>query len=182
MRARIKGQQADKSKNQQIQSTSKPGYTKNGKKIGRKLLELDTSQIETLAAIGCSLEEIAAVVHCSVDTLSNRFSEIITRGRANGRTSLKRAMYKSAITNGNVQMQIWLSKQKVGMYCSLGLGYSEPREIQVMQPNEACMVATKAVDGTMIVFKPGTDPIEEMESASSTGVPASGSADTTGGK
>lgn len=176
----MRAKNTDKKSNPSVKQTRKPKTVTEQEappKIGRPLAKVDPRQVEALASISCSLPEIAAVVGCSVDTLERRFAEVIAKGRENGRTSLKRAMFEAAVKRNNVTMQIWLSKQKIGPVCSLGLGYSEPREIQVMQPNEQCMVATKAVDGTMIVFKPGTDPIEQLE-ATMTEPPTEGSTST----
>ena len=81
--------------------------------MGRPLKPIDPKQVEQLAAIDCTLEEIASVVGCSVDTLSRRFAGVIQRGRENGKASLKRMMWKAA-SSGNVAMQIWLSKNRLG--------------------------------------------------------------------
>lgn len=59
------------------------------------------------------MKEIAAVCDCSVDTLERRFADVIQRGREKGTMSLKRKMFETAM-NGNVTMQIWLSKQHLG--------------------------------------------------------------------
>jgi hypothetical protein len=56
------------------------------------------------------MKEIAAVVGCSVDTLENRFSDIIQIGRENGKASLRRMQYQKA-KEGSVPMLIWLGKQ-----------------------------------------------------------------------
>lgn len=81
--------------------------------IGRPKLELDESKIEALAKIHCTLEEIAAVMGCSMDTLGKRFSEVIKKGKEHGKASLRRMQFESA-TKGNVTMMIWLGKQLLG--------------------------------------------------------------------
>lgn len=96
--------------------------------MGRPLLDIKEELVEELAAINCTMKEIAAVVGCSVDTLENRFSDVIQKGRERGKMSLKRAMFDSAVTKGNVVMQIWLSKQM--------LGYTEKREVANTQEAE----------------------------------------------
>lgn len=58
--------------------------------------------------------EIAAVMRCSVDTLENRFSDIIKEAKEEGKTSLRRYMWK-AVEGGSVTMMIWLSKQLLDM-------------------------------------------------------------------
>lgn len=86
--------------------------------------DIDLTTVEKLAAIGCTLEEIGAVVGLSKRTLIRRenddeeFLEAIERGRAQGRMSLRRAQWKSAMGTdlipGNITAQIWLGKQLLG--------------------------------------------------------------------
>jgi len=80
---------------------------------GRPRLNLDKTQIETLARINCTHEEIAAVMGCSVDTISRNYAELINKARLNGKTSLRRAQWKKALS-GNTGMLIWLGKQELG--------------------------------------------------------------------
>ena len=88
------------------------------RKTGRPLAKVDPEQVRSLAAIGCTLPEIAAVVKCGVSTLKDRFSAIIKDGKEAGNASLRRYMWENAKA-GNATMQIWLSKQL--------LGYHEPQ-------------------------------------------------------
>jgi len=57
--------------------------------------------------------EIASVVKCSVDTLERRFAGTIKEGRAEGRASLRREMWK-AVQRGNISMMIFMSKNMLG--------------------------------------------------------------------
>lgn len=79
--------------------------------MARPKLQIDPNQVEQLAAIFCTVEEMAAVLGCSKDTLERRFAAPIERGRAKGRSSIRRAQYKVAITKENTSMLIWLGKQ-----------------------------------------------------------------------
>ncbi len=81
--------------------------------MGRPLKDIDPEQVKKLAAIQCTMIEMAHVLSCSVDTLENRFSDIIKEGRSQGTMSLKRKQYEVAIS-GNVSMLIWLGKQHLG--------------------------------------------------------------------
>lgn len=83
-------------------------------KIGRPRLQLDEEQIINLAKINCTMKEIASVMKCSVDSLERNFADIIKRGQEEGKTSLRRHMWLAA-EKGNITMQIWLSKQLLGM-------------------------------------------------------------------
>lgn len=74
----------------------------------------DLETIEKLAAIHCTNTEIASVIGCDVSLLSKSdYSKIITKGKERGKMTLRRKMYETAM-NGNVTMQIWLSKQILG--------------------------------------------------------------------
>ena len=74
---------------------------------------IDENQVETLAGINCSYEEMAAVLDCDPSTLTRRFAQAIEKGRHRGKMSLKRKMWETAM-GGNVTMMIWLSKQMLG--------------------------------------------------------------------
>jgi hypothetical protein len=80
---------------------------------GRPRVELDPSQIEALAEIMCTNEEIAAVLGCSVDTITRNYAEAIKNGKAKGRASLRRTQWRAA-ESGNPTMLIWLGKQLLG--------------------------------------------------------------------
>lgn len=75
--------------------------------------KVDPKQIETLASIGCTVEEMALVVGCSKDTLERRFMGNIEKGRAFFKVSLRRKQVELA-NSGNVGMLIWLGKQCLG--------------------------------------------------------------------
>ena len=89
--------------------------------MARPQKQIDEKQVEQLAAINCSLAEMAAVLDCSVDTLDRRFAEVIKKGRAAGRMSLKRKQYEVGM-KGNVSMLIWLGKQTLGQRDNLDIG------------------------------------------------------------
>lgn len=80
--------------------------------MARPKKEIDEDQVLKLAAINCSLAEMAAVLNCSVDTLGRRFAEVIEKGRKQGNMSLKRKQFEVAM-GGNVTMLIWLGKQRL---------------------------------------------------------------------
>jgi DNA-binding CsgD family transcriptional regulator len=67
-----------------------------------------------LAAIGCSDSEIARWFDIAESTLKYNFSAILAKGREDVKMTLRRAMLKNAL-NGNAVMQIWLSKNMLGM-------------------------------------------------------------------
>lgn len=91
-------------------------------KMGRPQIEIDEESFIKLCGIQCTLYEIAAWFHCSEDTVTRwclrnfeeTFAVIYKRYSANGKSSLRRHLWRSA-ENGNTAIQIWLSKQYLGM-------------------------------------------------------------------
>jgi hypothetical protein len=81
--------------------------------MARPKLQIDETQVESLAAINCTVDEIASVLGCSKDTLERRYAAVIKRGKENGRSSLRRMMWAKC-KEGNITMMIWLSKQILG--------------------------------------------------------------------
>jgi len=82
---------------------------------GRPKIKLDTDQIRKLAELQCTKKEIAYVMGCSVDTLSRNYQDDIDAGAGMGKVKLRRAMFKNATEHNNATIQIWLSKQWLGM-------------------------------------------------------------------
>ena len=84
-----------------------------------KRVELDLSQVEALAALQCTMEEIASGLCVGVATLYRRVRDdlavdsAIKRGREEGTRSLRRIQWEAA-KSGNVTMMIWLGKQWLG--------------------------------------------------------------------
>lgn len=81
--------------------------------MARPPLDINPEQVKKLATINCTMEEIALVVGCSVDTLERRFADVIKEGRAHGRSSLRRYMWE-AVQKGNITMMIFMSKNLLG--------------------------------------------------------------------
>jgi hypothetical protein len=81
--------------------------------MARPQKEIDEKLVKKLAAIHCTMEEIAAVCECSVDTLERRFAEVIKDAKQQGKASLRRYLF--ALAEKNPTILIWLSKQYLGM-------------------------------------------------------------------
>lgn len=81
--------------------------------MARPKKDIKAAEVEKLAGIGCTNEEIGTLVGCSVDTLTRRFADVLKKGRENMRMSLRRQQFKKA-TEGNTTMLIWLGKQYLG--------------------------------------------------------------------
>lgn len=87
---------------------------------GRPKLKLNATGvrvIEALAAVQCTEEEIAACLHCTVETLHSptneeTFLECYKKGFLQGKVSLRR--YQFQLARKNPTMSIFLGKQYLG--------------------------------------------------------------------
>ena len=86
-----------------------------GLPVGRDNIVVDPSEVEKLAAIGCKDIEIALWLGIKPDTLRRNFAAELTKGREGMRISLRRAMLNNAIQHNNAVMQIYMSKNFLGM-------------------------------------------------------------------
>lgn len=89
--------------------------TIQGLPVGRDKTVVPPEQVYELAALFCSDKDIANFFGIKEDTLRYNFAAELTKGRESLKVSLRRAMVKNAIANMNVTMQIWLSKNILGM-------------------------------------------------------------------
>jgi DNA-binding Lrp family transcriptional regulator len=80
----------------------------------KKYRTIDRDLVYRLACIQCTPEEIAEVVGCSPEALKKRFKALLEKGKQTGAQSLRRAMWEKAM-NGDTRVQIFLSKQYLGM-------------------------------------------------------------------
>ena len=78
-----------------------------------KKYNIDTKQLEKLAAFGCTDTEIASFFGCSTDLIRKSYSENLTKGRDAGKIRLRKLQWNAA-EKGNVTMLIWLGKQVLG--------------------------------------------------------------------
>jgi hypothetical protein len=97
---------------------SVPELAKNVGGRGNKA-HIDLKSLKGAAGIGCTLEEMAAVIGVSPTTLNERMKlepeigEAIRRGQAEGRATIRRFQWQGA-AKGNAAMCIWLGKQLLG--------------------------------------------------------------------
>ena len=78
-----------------------------------KKYNIDTSQVQKLASLGCTNTEMGDFFGCSPDLLEKSYSVYLTKGRAEQRIRLRQLQWKSA-ERGNVTMQIFLGKNMLG--------------------------------------------------------------------
>jgi hypothetical protein len=98
-----------------------PAIAKSPNKGGRPRKEIVQHTFEGLCEIQCTLEEIAAVLRVSEDTVERwckriyelGFADAFKKFSATGKTSLRRYQLEAA-KKGNPTMLIWLGKQYLG--------------------------------------------------------------------
>ncbi len=82
---------------------------------GRPKIVVDIEILKNLASIGCPDYEIASVLNVSAKTLRRNYADIIDQSKEKGKASLRKKMFDKAIKKDNTHMQIWLSKNYLGM-------------------------------------------------------------------
>jgi hypothetical protein len=87
--------------------------------LGRPAVPIDEAELERLCAMQCTEEEIAAWFGISKKTIGRRrktekFLEAMERGKAKGRVSLRRNLWKLA-NAGNVAACIFPGKEFAGV-------------------------------------------------------------------
>jgi hypothetical protein len=86
--------------------------------------KIDLGVVERAASIGCSKEEVAAVLGIHRDTLHEHIArnpeiqEALDHGGSKGRATLRRLQWKGA-EDGNATMLVWLGKQLLGQKDSI---------------------------------------------------------------
>ena len=105
-------------------------------KRGRPKIEFDLEQVEKLAMLQCTYDELAAFFDCSKDTIINRmkddesFSAAYKNGLEKGKMSLRRMQWRAA-ESGNVTMLIWLGKQHLDQVDKQDVKHSGEMDIEV---------------------------------------------------
>jgi hypothetical protein len=80
--------------------------------------KIDMAELERLSAMQCTDEEVAAWFGVTTRTIERRrknakFAEVMNRGKAKGRISVRRAQLK-LLEAGNATMGVWLGKNILG--------------------------------------------------------------------
>ena len=109
--------------------------------------DIDLGELERLCAIQCTDEEIAAWFNVSTRTIERRrlepaFAEVMERGKAKGRISVRRLQMK-LLEQGNATMGVWLGKQILGQVDQVAL--QSGVQIAVMIGDAAQTVALETV-------------------------------------
>lgn len=103
---------------------------KPDQRTGRPEAEIDMAELEKLCAMQCTDDEIAAWFGVSTRTIERRrksveFNDVMDRGKAKGRVSLRRSLWKIA-NAGNPAANIFLSKNLLGYRDFLNTEHSGP--------------------------------------------------------
>lgn len=120
------------------------GRKPTGNPNGRPPKQIDEKQFKNLCAIHCTVEEIAAVNDCSVDTVrewckrtfGETFAVVYKRFAAAGNASLRRSQFKMA--EKSVPMAIFLGKN--------WLNQSDKNETVVMEVEDLSTLADMLKD------------------------------------
>lgn len=119
------------------------------KPMGRPKAPIDLKAVENAASIGCTPDEIAAVLGVAQTTFFARkaaepeINEAIERGRKNGRATLRRLQWQGAQA-GNPTMLIWLGKQLLGQRDKFDHAISTP----VSAATDADLLAIASAGGS----------------------------------
>jgi hypothetical protein len=104
--------QAENDTNSEVE-TQEPIKTRRG----RPRATVDLEQVYKLASVGCTIKEVSWIMDVHEDTVQRRedIRDAYDRGTENARVRLRKAMFINAIERYNPALQIWLSKQILGM-------------------------------------------------------------------
>lgn len=89
-------------------------------RAGRKPRDIDPDVVRRLAEIGCTIEEMMAILGCDNELLIHRFRAEVEQGFAKTKASLRRTQLRTALGDAdkdvhpNPTMLIWLGKQYLG--------------------------------------------------------------------
>jgi hypothetical protein len=86
-----------------------------GLPVGRDKKIVPPDEVYKLAALGCKNVEIADWFGVTEDAISRNFAAELVKARAAVKISLRRAMLNNACQNNSAAVQIFLSKNMLGM-------------------------------------------------------------------
>lgn len=104
---------------------------------GRPPKKIYLEEIESLAAIGCKLSDMAAWLKISKRTMQRaaqdpRVIEAIRRGRGRGRVSVLRAQFQAALA-GDRTMLIWIGKNFLGQSDKLSAEVEHDVHVKILE-------------------------------------------------
>lgn len=87
---------------------------KPGPKSKHKTDKIDPVEVEKLAMMACTTQEIADFFNVSPDTIERNFAAILKKGASKGRMSMKRALFEKVL-KGDLGAMVWWGKNFAGM-------------------------------------------------------------------
>jgi len=107
-------------------------YPETMEPVGKRIpIQISEEEVEKLASLHCTQEEIAAWFDMKLDAFETRLRrdkslrEAYDRGIGKGKVSLRRHQWKM-VEEGNPTMAIWLGKQLLGQRDKTSLEVSQP--------------------------------------------------------
>lgn len=132
---------------------------------GRPRLVFDLDQVREVAGLDGTYAEIAAVLGCSPDTVARRmdddpaFAEAYREGREQGKTSIRRKLYKLA--DHNAAAAIFLAKNRLGMRDQVSIEHSGEVKPAPVETEAERSERTAAILGVLqeagVVERPASD-------------------------
>lgn len=112
---------------------TEPAAPRPRKKMGRPRREINWEIFDALAFAHCTLEEFSLYLQVNERTLERAcrrefgqtFADIYRAKSARSKVSLRKAMWDAALRGRDTRMQIWLSKQYLGMREALTMDITE---------------------------------------------------------
>jgi len=105
--------------------TKKKTTRKNKPGAGRPHVALDVKQIEQLAYDGCKNSEIAFILGCDDQTLTDNYSRILDKKRAERKAAFRKRQTFQAL-HGDTTMLIWLGKNELEQMDKQAVEHSGP--------------------------------------------------------
>ena len=98
---------------------------KNKPGAGRPHIVLDKEKVGGLAFDGCKNSEIAFILGCDDQTLTNNYSRILNKKRAERKAALRKKQTTQAL-HGDTTMLIWLGKNELEQMDKQAVEHSGP--------------------------------------------------------
>jgi|TARA_R110000868_G_scaffold141154_2_gene357410 hypothetical protein len=100
--------------------------------MARPIKPINAEQVERMASVGCTVEEIALVMECNKKTLERRFVAVLEKGRARLRSGLRHKQVQMALA-GDKTMLVWLGKQLLGQRDRMDSDINQRTEIVTIE-------------------------------------------------
>jgi hypothetical protein len=103
--------------------------------MGRKKIDIDIKEVERLAGLGLTQEEIALSLGISERTLylnkaqNAEFADAIKRGQTRANTEVANVLYQEAL-KGNMTAVIWWDKTRAGRSDKIAIDHSGKLQIE----------------------------------------------------